>query len=116
MSYASESPSSPSRAGGPSPATRPGRALRRGPAAGKAGRPHDGCRCEDRKSTRLNSSHGYISYAVFCLKKKKKKKNHFFMRQKATKINVTSPDHNHSIQQPDYTKQYSGRQVKVITQ
>src|SRR2546429_6641385 len=33
--------------------------------------------CEDRKSTRLNSSHGYISYAVFCLKKKKKNnKNH----------------------------------------
>src|SRR2546429_6296461 len=28
-------------------------------------------RDEDRKSTRLNSSHGYISYAVFCLKKKK---------------------------------------------
>src|SRR2546422_2842030 len=28
---------------------------------------------KDRKSTRLNSSHGYISYAVFCLKKKKKK-------------------------------------------
>src|SRR2546422_6891295 len=28
----------------------------------------------DRKSTRLNSSHGYISYAVFCLKKKNKKK------------------------------------------
>src|SRR2546422_6574984 len=27
---------------------------------------------KDRKSTRLNSSHGYISYAVFCLKKKKK--------------------------------------------
>src|SRR5207302_10104635 len=33
------------------------------------GRPH-----EDRKSTRLNSSHVKISYAVFCLKKKKKKK------------------------------------------
>src|SRR2546426_4638709 len=31
--------------------------------------------CEDRKSTRLNSSHLVISYAVFCLKKKKKKKN-----------------------------------------
>src|SRR5438874_10264777 len=30
---------------------------------------------EDRKSTRLNSSHVEISYAVFCLKKKKKKKN-----------------------------------------
>src|SRR2546429_3831657 len=28
-------------------------------------------RVRDRKSTRLNSSHGYISYAVFCLKKKK---------------------------------------------
>src|SRR2546422_10697370 len=30
------------------------------------------CFLRDRKSTRLNSSHGYISYAVFCLKKKKK--------------------------------------------
>src|SRR2546422_4160401 len=29
----------------------------------------------DRKSTRLNSSHGYISYAVFCLKKKNKPNN-----------------------------------------
>src|SRR2546422_9062268 len=39
-------------------------------------RPYEGPRTsllgpEDRKSTRLNSSHGYISYAVFCLKKKK---------------------------------------------
>src|SRR2546429_9893657 len=33
------------------------------------------CSPTDRKSTRLNSSHGYISYAVFCLKKKKKKKS-----------------------------------------
>src|SRR5690349_22288502 len=31
---------------------------------------------EDRKSTRLNSSHVEISYAVFCLKKKKKKENY----------------------------------------
>src|SRR2546427_4784555 len=31
---------------------------------------------EDRKSTRLNSSHSQISYAVFCLKKKKKKKTY----------------------------------------
>src|SRR5256884_4775925 len=30
----------------------------------------------DRKSTRLNSSHGYISYAVFCLKKKKSYQTH----------------------------------------
>src|SRR2546422_2253518 len=29
---------------------------------------------EDRKSTRLNSSHGYISYAVFCLKKKNRRR------------------------------------------
>src|SRR5437870_7549864 len=36
---------------------------------------------EDRKSTRLNSSHVAISYAVFCLKKKKKKK----MREKVMK-------------------------------
>src|SRR3989449_2395981 len=32
----------------------------------------DNAALTDRKSTRLNSSHGYISYAVFCLKKKKK--------------------------------------------
>src|SRR3712207_7268226 len=31
---------------------------------------------EDRKSTRLNSSHANISYAVFCLKKKKKRSKH----------------------------------------
>src|SRR2546422_7770596 len=37
------------------------------------GQHHD--RETDRKSTRLNSSHGYISYAVFCLKKKNKTLN-----------------------------------------
>src|SRR2546429_2429817 len=39
----------------------------RGQSAARAG---NGARKGDRKSTRLNSSHGYISYAVFCLKKK----------------------------------------------
>src|SRR2546422_7758220 len=39
------------------------------PAGAAARRQRQGL---DRKSTRLNSSHGYISYAVFCLKKKKK--------------------------------------------
>src|SRR5215470_19515247 len=39
----------------------------------------------DRKSTRLNSSHGSISYAVFCLKKKKKKKKHFKQKKKKKK-------------------------------
>src|SRR2546429_2435574 len=38
----------------------------------------------DRKSTRLNSSHGYISYAVFCLKKKKKKQSHTSQLNKST--------------------------------
>src|SRR2546429_6620066 len=42
---------------------------------------------EDRKSTRLNSSHGYISYAVFCLKKKKNK----------THIRVVTPQGQHPI-------------------
>src|SRR2546422_3179195 len=46
--------------------------------AARTPRSHPRCRARrppprlrDRKSTRLNSSHGYISYAVFCLKKKK---------------------------------------------
>src|SRR6266550_7775613 len=44
----------------------------------------------DRKSTRLNSSHGYISYAVFCLKKKKKKtKIETYKKQKKTNKNKT---------------------------
>src|SRR5437773_4199073 len=43
----------------------------REPAAGQEA----GSRASDRKSTRLNSSHITISYAVFCLKKKKKKDN-----------------------------------------
>src|SRR3712207_7661887 len=34
----------------------------------------------DRKSTRLNSSHANISYAVFCLKKKKANTDHFLLR------------------------------------
>src|SRR2546422_7026328 len=46
---------------------------RRHHAEAQAPRAPEG-REEDRKSTRLNSSHGYISYAVFCLKKKKKQK------------------------------------------
>src|SRR3989449_1228426 len=42
-------------------------------------------RCgRDRKSTRLNSSHGYISYAVFCLKKKKKR---FGLDRNSTHLN-----------------------------
>src|SRR2546422_6316372 len=47
---------------------------RNAPRANGQRRPARGLR--DRKSTRLNSSHGYISYAVFCLKKKKKQAKH----------------------------------------
>src|SRR2546422_6283074 len=49
------------------------RARPRRPAAWRADAPRTpaGQGRRDRKSTRLNSSHGYISYAVFCLKKKK---------------------------------------------
>src|SRR5256884_2707731 len=42
----------------------------------REGAVHSGTNDLDRKSTRLNSSHGYISYAVFCLKKKTNSTNH----------------------------------------
>src|SRR2546422_3205407 len=51
---------------------RPGRKRYRSPAVRFLLRANN-ARWLDRKSTRLNSSHGYISYAVFCLKKKKEK-------------------------------------------
>src|SRR5437773_496071 len=47
--------------------------------------PPDGVHVTDRKSTRLNSSHITISYAVFCLKKKKKKKKN---KKKNTKKKI----------------------------
>src|SRR5437879_10757986 len=47
-------------------------------------------RVQDRKSTRLNSSHRCISYAVFCLKKKKKKQK----RKHASKHKTLNYDHN----------------------
>src|SRR2546422_3270023 len=55
-----------------------GQAKRRPPCAG------------DRKSTRLNSSHGYISYAVFCLKKKKNRHTNAIAKtQEAGSTNVS---------------------------
>src|SRR6266496_4035885 len=47
---------------------------------GQSERPH-----RDRKSTRLNSSHVEISYAVFCLKKKKKNKKNYLIKKKKNK-------------------------------
>src|SRR2546429_6335650 len=45
---------------------------------------HRNHRRRDRKSTRLNSSHGYISYAVFCLKKKKTRQRRVSIRERGT--------------------------------
>src|SRR2546430_16663526 len=51
---------------------------RHGPVRGGSARHAAGrLRTQDRKSTRLNSSHSQISYAVFCLKKKKQQSNTF---------------------------------------
>src|SRR2546422_8380761 len=57
------------------PTRRNGPEARSDAVAALDGRPRDRPKpgLRDRKSTRLNSSHGYISYAVFCLKKKKKR-------------------------------------------
>src|SRR2546422_11468914 len=46
------------------------RVLQRSSSSGPSSPPSTSSSSKDRKSTRLNSSHGYISYAVFCLKKK----------------------------------------------
>src|SRR2546429_2990337 len=45
----------------------------------------------DRKSTRLNSSHGYISYAVFCLKKKKTSSTSTTYKSICATTTVSSP-------------------------
>src|SRR6266550_7773994 len=50
----------------------------------------------DRKSTRLNSSHGYISYAVFCLKKKKQKNHALQDEHKKGKIHKTHAHQAHA--------------------
>src|SRR2546422_1926347 len=59
-------------AGGGSSLRRPPQ-RRRGAGQGNSSGSRRQGQTRDRKSTRLNSSHGYISYAVFCLKKKKRK-------------------------------------------
>src|SRR3989449_4784933 len=69
-------------------------------------------RDRDRKSTRLNSSHGYISYAVFCLKKKKTKKSKLARSNKISpwyhrnQILCTRRDATHMVEQsdPNYAK------------
>src|SRR5438132_7910891 len=72
------------RPGGRAPRDRLPQTAVHPPAGGRSA--HAGRR--DRKSTRLNSSHTVISYAVFCLKKKKKTKNN-----KVRKENKHTPTH-----------------------
>src|SRR2546426_9279422 len=55
----------------------------------------------DRKSTRLNSSHLVISYAVFCLKKKKKTDNKFYLRDTTIKSHRTTTQHLRTTHIPD---------------
>src|SRR5438034_1700003 len=81
----------------------------------------------DRKSTRLNSSHTVISYAVFCLKKKKKKtkkrrtkkkkKYRNIHRQEKQPRNDRSKGKNHSIKSPSaHTTRSSGTSTAVVVQ
>src|SRR6266480_3566824 len=77
--------------GGGARAAQPARESARGRTAGPApGRRPCGAGAarRDRKSTRLNSSHMSISYAVFCLKKKKKKKYKIKKKKKKKKKNT----------------------------
>src|SRR2546422_5298390 len=53
----------------------------------------DGRPERDRKSTRLNSSHGYISYAVFCLKKKKNRNSSRVIHAKSLHTHDLVSDH-----------------------
>src|SRR2546421_9254455 len=65
-----------------------------GPGGVPTCRSASGHTARDRKSTRLNSSHDQISYAVFCLKKKKKKTR--LPSPRAPRYRVTAWRHHHS--------------------
>src|SRR5437879_9567733 len=73
---------------------RPALGQRPGPRLGRRQEPVRGDDLVDRKSTRLNSSHRCISYAVFCLKKKKKKTTRTEVHQ--TLIPPTKHTHKHT--------------------
>src|SRR3989442_3672705 len=66
--------------------SRSARGARRASRGGRRPRPRRARRTErrDRKSTRLNSSHVRISYAVFCLKKKKQRENNTYVARAHT--------------------------------
>src|SRR2546421_1722078 len=66
---------------------------------------HSTCRRrnQDRKSTRLNSSHDQISYAVFCLKKKKKKKKKAQIKRTKSKLNAYHGELNSTIMKQSHS-------------
>src|SRR5207247_3229740 len=71
---------------------------------GPAG-PHPLQRLPDRKSTRLNSSHEWISYAVFCLKKKKKNKSYISAsRTSSTRCRRPKSDSHITTHTPEPTR------------
>src|SRR5256884_1102170 len=63
---------------------------------------------QDRKSTRLNSSHGYISYAVFCLKKKNNSD-----LDRATDLNTATHDDQDPLVHPTSGVRRVGRKARV---
>src|SRR6266567_4855600 len=75
------SPCAPARSGDRAPARRRARGGLASPPP-----PRSSCARGDRKSTRLNSSHSQISYAVFCLKKKKNTDEDLNINTKKTEI------------------------------
>src|SRR3989449_1768419 len=79
------------------------------PTPGRSRRP-----TQDRKSTRLNSSHGYISYAVFCLKKKKKKQIHSEVHHQEPGSGLELDHHTNQRSTPPRTE-YSWRELRRAT-
>src|SRR2546430_7699870 len=84
---------------------------------GRGSASHSGSRSAasaDRKSTRLNSSHSQISYAVFCLKKKKKKETPFKTAvKKKRSASFRNNQHNAIIIAYSLTDQYTPSVLRV---
>src|SRR5262245_65091242 len=74
------------------------------------------CRSRDRKSTRLNSSHLGISYAVFCLKKKKNKTIENKKRKKKLKKKNINMKRNKNKNQQTSNRSESNKPTKLLTQ
>src|SRR5690242_21424304 len=69
---------------------------------------------EDRKSTRLNSSHMSISYAVFCLKKKKIKKKKYYLYQQRNNVQALHNNKQLPTQESQHTQCLCSRSKPII--